>query len=248
MTTTTFCVNSLINSNDAAAILKSSSQTDGLSNNNAKCQNFDNKFGEVTTGGTGTGVDAVGHPTNGQNTTTSVSSHTNMYTLSSGEQTGYSNPWLYSADSAHYASTNSEDYDASTYPYPVSAQKGYSDAGYYSFAGRQTYADRYQSHYAAAAAAAAHTNGHGIPSSLAGTFAAKFASGAVLAEDRQRYGSYDPYEVSSHGYAPGNKVRSSSYTSSGDSSSSPPPKDTKPNITNDDITPKLEGTYNLINH
>ncbi|XP_072020693.1 uncharacterized protein [Amphiura filiformis] len=246
MTTTAFCVNSLINSNDAAAILKSSSQADGLANNNTKCANFDGKFGEVATGGTGGGVD-IAHHTNGQNTTTSVSSHTNMYTLSSGEQTGYSNPWLYSADSAHYASANSEDYDPGTYPYPVSAQKGYSDAGYYSFAGRQAYADRYQSHYAAAAAAAAHSNGHGIPSSLAGSFAAKFASGAVIAEDRQRYGSYDPYDVTSHashGYTPGNKVRSSSYTSSGDSSSSPPPKDTKPNISSDEITPKLEDIEN----
>lgn len=241
MTTTAFCVNSLINSNDAAAaILKSSSHTEaGLNTNNAKCSNFDNKFGETGNTVTG-GVDAGGHSTNGQISTTSVSSHTNMYTLSSTEQTGYSNPWLYSADSAHYSSASGEDYDPGTYPYPVSAQKGYSDAGYYSFAGRQTYADRYQSHYAAAAAAA-HSNGHGIPASLAGTFAAKFASGAVAAEDRQRYGAYDPYDISSHSYTPSNKVRSTSYTSSGDSSSSPPPKDTKPNLTSDDITPKLEG-------
>ncbi|XP_072022910.1 uncharacterized protein [Amphiura filiformis] len=171
-----------------------------------------------------------------------------MNTLSSGEQTqtGYSNPLLFSADSAHRASSTSEDYDPCTFTYAVS-WTGCSDAGYYSFVDQQVYTDRYQSHYAGAAAAATHSNGHEIPPSLDGTFAAKFASGAVIA-DGQRYGSHDPYEVTSHashGYVPGpNAVISSLYTSFGDSSSTPPHKDTKPNISSDDIIPRREDIEN----
>lgn len=304
MTTSAFCVNSLItNSNDAAAgILKSSSSHhtalgpgddgldnvhDGNGNNNVKCQNFGTKFngGDDSTGvqQQRNGLDSGSHPvigtTNATISSATTNNNANMYSLSSAVATeqsagGYANPWVYcnsAAESGHYATAvasggDREDYESTppsgAYPYPVGAQKsGYhsaaaaaAEAGYYPFSGRQGYAaaDRYhQSHYAAAAAAA-HTNGHhaGLSASLAGTFAAKFASGAIVAEDgrSQRYGSsYDHYgDTAYHGYAPSGKVRTASYTSSGgESSNSPPPKETKPSIGSDHelCTPKMEGRF-----
>ncbi len=145
MTTSTFCVNSLINSGESGAILKSSQQSEihgtaGLAA--TKCSNgsgtFAPKFADSPTQAT------VGH---NMPTAAGPPSATNMYSLAP-DQSCYTNPWFYSSgDTTHYppmsvTGVNEEYENSSSYPY-VGSQKGYDTAlvpttgSYYTTLGRQ---------------------------------------------------------------------------------------------------------------
>ncbi|XP_022081842.1 homeobox protein Hox-C9a-like [Acanthaster planci] len=203
MTTSAFCVNSLINSGESGAILKSGQQSDihgstGLAA--TKCPSGSGSFAPKFADSPAQAVASHNMPP-----TAGPPSATNMYSLAT-DQSCYTNPWLYSSgDMTHYPPMSvagvSEDYENSpSYPY-VSSQKGYDTAlvpssGSYYTLNRQAY-ERYTNHSTNVYHASAH-NGHGLPASFAGSFAAKFVGGAADS-DRQRYGNFESYDSPSFG-------------------------------------------------
>ena len=202
MTTSAFCVNSLINSGESGAILKSGQQTDihgsaGLAA--TKCGSGSGSFAPKF-------ADSPAQAVAGHNMPTAAGppSATNMYSIAP-DQSCYTNPWFYSSgDTTHYPPMSvtgvNEDYEnSSSYPY-VGSQKGYDTAlvpttGSYYTLGRQY--ERYTNHATNVYHTSAH-NGHGLPASFASSFAAKFVNGTVDS-DRQRYGNFESYDSPSFG-------------------------------------------------
>ena len=159
MTTSAFCVNSLINAGDnvAAAALKGAVQSElhsTLLHGSSKCS-LTPKFADSSIQAASV---VTATPGNGLAPAPQVSG-ANMYHLPAADQnTSYASPWFYSADHHTYSSMSmpmpavADEFDNSAYHYSMGAPKNFetglmaaSGGGFYSIGRHQAY-DRYPNH------------------------------------------------------------------------------------------------------
>lgn len=189
MTTSAFCVNSLINGGDnvTAAALKGADLHSSIIHGSSKCS-LTPKFADTTIQGAASVVTATSG--NGLATTPQVSTAANMYHLQAEQNASYASPWFYPADHHPYStmpvpmSAVADDFDNSAYSYAMGAPKNFetglmaaSGGGFYSIGRHQAY-DRYPTHansmYHHPAAAVSHAGPLPVSLTAAGTLATKY--------------------------------------------------------------------------
>lgn len=189
MTTSAFCVNSLINGGDnvTAAALKGADLHSSIIHGSSKCS-LTPKFPDTTIQGAASVVTATSG--NGLATTPQVSTAANMYHLQAEQNASYASPWFYPADHHPYStmpvpmSAVADDFDNSAYSYAMGAPKNFetglmaaSGGGFYSIGRHQAY-DRYPTHansmYHHPAAAVSHAGPLPVSLTAAGTLATKY--------------------------------------------------------------------------
>ncbi|XP_041458878.1 homeobox protein Hox-D9-like [Lytechinus variegatus] len=191
MTTSAFCVNSLINGGDnvTAAALKGAVQADlhsSIIHGSSKCS-LTPKFADTSIQAASVVTATTG---NGLATTPQVSTAANMYHLQTDQNTSYASPWFYPAEHHAYStmpvpmSAVADDFDNSAYSYAMGGPKNFesglmaaSGGGFYSIGRHQAY-DRYPNHantvYHHTAAAVSHTGPLPVSLTTAGTLATKY--------------------------------------------------------------------------
>ncbi|XP_071493106.1 uncharacterized protein [Diadema antillarum] len=225
MSTSTFCVNSLINAGDngSVAALKGAVQADlhsHIIHGSAKCS-LTPKFTDSSLQAASVVAATTG---NGLGPTPQVSA-TNMYPIPGDQSTNYASPWFYSADHHPYSSMSmppvADDFDNSAYHYAMGTQKNFetglmaaSGGGFYSIGRHQAY-DRYPNHantmYHHHSSAVTHATAIPVSITAAGTLPSKYLTSDgggggggtsphaghhhTLLDEKQKYASTDPVSV-----------------------------------------------------